>query len=31
MRTLKLIVLALIEARQKQAEMLLKFRHITIE
>jgi hypothetical protein len=31
MRTLKIIVSALIEARQKQAKMMLKYRYLTIE
>jgi len=31
MRTIKLIILSLIEARQKQAQMMLKHRYLTIE
>ena len=31
MRTIKLIILSMIEARQKQAKMMLKYRYLTIE
>jgi hypothetical protein len=31
MRTLKLLFSALIEARQKQTKMMLKYRYLTIE